>query len=476
MDQSSDAATQRSTITRRDLFRLTVGGGSDSRWAGSSTSARCGPPHRIEAFGSQRVHHHLQLLLVRVRNDCRRPRRQAPEDGGRRRPHRESWGPCVKGSFDVRDACFPAAAHHARYRRRAAITGRRSPGTMRSNASRRDSQDARRDVDRDRKVDAPTSWWITLGVIGSPVPTIRPHEGGRREVPSIARRDRLHGRRAEYERGVLLLQKAARLVASPTSNIRPGFDIAPRSRLGATFGRGAMTNHWVDVQNCKTILVEGSNVAENDPMALEWIRKAQGNGATIIDVDPRYTRTSAAADVYARIRPGTDVAFENAMISHIIVNKLYDEDYVITHTDPLYLGDEAFSFKDGVFSGYDESATPTTPRPGDTSSTRRASRVLARSRRSNCVSATEDLCLALHALDGRADDRHRHRGRDRRDDGEERRAPSMRWDGRSMMVAEDPLVHHLELLLETSASPGGVNVLRGEPNVQARAAWRCSTR
>jgi formate dehydrogenase major subunit len=114
-----------------------------------------------------------------------------------------------------------------------------------------------------------------------------------------------------------------------------------------------MTNHWVDLQNCKTILVEGSNVAENHPMAFKWIRKAQENGATIIHVDPRFTRTSAAADVYARLRPGTDAAFQNTMINHIIVNKLYDEDYVVTHTNALYLGDEAFDFKDGLFSGYD---------------------------------------------------------------------------------------------------------------------------
>ena len=114
-----------------------------------------------------------------------------------------------------------------------------------------------------------------------------------------------------------------------------------------------MTNHWVDLQNCKTILVEGSNVAENHPMAYKWIRKAQENGAKLIHVDPRYTRTSAGADVYARIRPGTDAAFQNTMINHIIVNKLYDEDYVVTHTNALYLGDEAFDFKDGLFSGYD---------------------------------------------------------------------------------------------------------------------------
>src|SRR6187397_1236790 len=115
-----------------------------------------------------------------------------------------------------------------------------------------------------------------------------------------------------------------------------------------------MTNHWVDLQNCKTILVEGSNVAENHPMAFKWIRKAQENGAKIIHVDPRYTRTSSAADMYARIRPGTDAALQNSMINHILVNKLYDEDYVVTHTNALFLGDQAFDFKDGVFSGYDE--------------------------------------------------------------------------------------------------------------------------
>jgi len=114
-----------------------------------------------------------------------------------------------------------------------------------------------------------------------------------------------------------------------------------------------MTNHWIDLQNCKTILVEGSNVAENHPMAFKWIRKAQENGAKIIHVDPRFTRTSAAADVYARIRPGTDAAFQNTMINYILVNKLYDEEYVVTHTNALFLCDEAFDFKDGVFSGFD---------------------------------------------------------------------------------------------------------------------------
>ena len=147
-----------------------------------------------------------------------------------------------------------------------------------------------------------------------------------------------------------------------------------------------MTNHWVDLQNCKTILVEGSNVAENHPMAFKWIRKAQENGATIIHVDPRYTRTSAVADMYARIRPGTDVAFQNAMINHIIANKLYDEDYVVTHTNALYLGHEAFGFKDGVFSGYDEANDTYQTATWATSWTRRAFRASRR------ASTTRTVC------------------------------------------------------------------------------------
>jgi formate dehydrogenase major subunit len=115
-----------------------------------------------------------------------------------------------------------------------------------------------------------------------------------------------------------------------------------------------MTNHWIDMQHAKTVLVEGSNVAENHPMAFKWIRKAQENGAKIIHVDPRFTRTSATADMYARIRPGTDAALLNTMINHVLVNKLYDEDFVKIHTNALLLGTPDFDFKDGLFSGFDE--------------------------------------------------------------------------------------------------------------------------
>ena len=184
-----------------------------------------------------------------------------------------------------------------------------------------------------------------------------------------------------------------------------------------------MTNHWIDLQNCKTILVEGSNVAENHPMAFKWIRKAQENGATIIHVDPRFTRTSAAADVYARLRPGTDAAFQNTMINHIIVNKLYDEDYVAdAHQRPLpgrrglrIQGRRVQRLRRRAPQVRHKDLGLPTRRQGQGASRQEPRRPALR------VLAAEDLRLALHAGDGRADHRHPRRSNqaDRRDDGEE---------------------------------------------------------
>jgi formate dehydrogenase major subunit len=115
-----------------------------------------------------------------------------------------------------------------------------------------------------------------------------------------------------------------------------------------------MTNHWLDLQHSKVFLIEGSNAAENHVMSMKWIRKAQEKGAIIIHVDPRFNRTSAVADIYARIRPGADIAFLGAMINYILEKKLYDETYLKLHTNALMLASQEFGFDDGVFTGYDE--------------------------------------------------------------------------------------------------------------------------
>jgi formate dehydrogenase major subunit len=114
-----------------------------------------------------------------------------------------------------------------------------------------------------------------------------------------------------------------------------------------------MTNHWADLKNAKVFLIEGSNVAENHVMAMKWIGEAKSRGAKVIHVDPRYNRTSAISDIFACIRPGADIAFLGALIKLVIENGWYDAEYVKLHTNALMLVRADFSFADGLFSGYD---------------------------------------------------------------------------------------------------------------------------
>ena len=114
-----------------------------------------------------------------------------------------------------------------------------------------------------------------------------------------------------------------------------------------------MTNHWIDIQHSDVILIQGSNAAENHPISFKWVQKAIDKGATLIHVDPRFTRTSAKAHVYAPIRSGTDIAFIGGMIKYIIENKKYFEDYVLNYTNAAFLVHEGYGFKDGLFTGYD---------------------------------------------------------------------------------------------------------------------------
>ena len=79
-----------------------------------------------------------------------------------------------------------------------------------------------------------------------------------------------------------------------------------------------MTNHWIDIGNSDVILVMGSNAAENHPISMRWVNRAREAGATLINVDPRFTRTSSVADVYAPLRSGTDIAFLGGMINYIL--------------------------------------------------------------------------------------------------------------------------------------------------------------
>jgi len=116
-----------------------------------------------------------------------------------------------------------------------------------------------------------------------------------------------------------------------------------------------MTNHWVDWKNSDAFIVIGANPAENHPCGWKWAHVARDTrGAKIIHVDPRFTRTSAVADIWAPIRAGTDVAFFGGLINYVLENNLYHEDYVKLHTNASFLLSPDFEFNDGLFSGYDE--------------------------------------------------------------------------------------------------------------------------
>ncbi len=95
-----------------------------------------------------------------------------------------------------------------------------------------------------------------------------------------------------------------------------------------TWGYGAMTNSYNDMHNCKAMIFIGSNAAEAHPVAMQHILRAKENGAKMIVVDPRFTRTAAHADQHIRIRPGTDVPFVWGLLWHIFQNGWEDKEYI----------------------------------------------------------------------------------------------------------------------------------------------------
>ncbi len=119
-----------------------------------------------------------------------------------------------------------------------------------------------------------------------------------------------------------------------------------------------MTNHWTDIANANVILIMGSNAAENHPISFHWVMKAVENGAIVVSVDPRFTRTSARSNIYAPLRSGTDIAFLGGMVKYIIEDiekrpQDYNIQYLQEYTNAGWLINPAYAFSDGLFSGYD---------------------------------------------------------------------------------------------------------------------------
>jgi formate dehydrogenase major subunit len=96
-------------------------------------------------------------------------------------------------------------------------------------------------------------------------------------------------------------------------------------------------------------------MAECHPVGFRWVMKAKQRGATIIHVDPRYTRTSAVADLHVPIRVGTDVAFLGGLVHYVIEHEQYFRDYIVPYTNAATIISDEFRDTedlDGLFSGF----------------------------------------------------------------------------------------------------------------------------
>src|SRR4051794_33628743 len=99
----------------------------------------------------------------------------------------------------------------------------------------------------------------------------------------------------------------------------------------------------------------GSNMAEAHPVGFRWPMKAKEQGATLIHVDPRFSRTSALCDLYVGIRAGSDIAFLGGLVNYVLTHDKWFKEFVLAYTNAATIVDEGFGDAEdlgGLFSGY----------------------------------------------------------------------------------------------------------------------------
>ncbi|HEX8158362.1 MAG TPA: formate dehydrogenase [Solirubrobacteraceae bacterium] len=133
--------------------------------------------------------------------------------------------------------------------------------------------------------------------------------------------------------------------------------------LGTSFGRGASSTLPADLQNSDLIVLEGSNMAEAHPVAFQWVMEAKARGATVVHVDPHYSRTSALADLFVPLRAGTDIAFLGAIVNHVLSTETDFREYVLAYTNAPTIISEEFedAGAEGLFSGWNPEAASYDP-------------------------------------------------------------------------------------------------------------------
>ena len=148
--------------------------------------------------------------------------------------------------------------------------------------------------------------------------------------------------------------------------------------LGTTCGRGGATTFAMDLRHSDSIMAMGSNMAECQPVAFRWVMQAKtraGNPCRLIHVDPRFTRTSAMADIYAPLHAGSDIVFLGGLISYVLDHheaifrrpadtlsprERFFREYIVRYTNAATLIIEDYRGTDedglaGLFSGFNQS-------------------------------------------------------------------------------------------------------------------------
>jgi len=118
----------------------------------------------------------------------------------------------------------------------------------------------------------------------------------------------------------------------------------------------------MDLQRTDCMVVMGSNFAENHPVGFRFVMKAKELGGKLVHIDPRFTRTSALADLYAPLRAGSDIVFLGALINYVINSRRWNEEpffkeYVLNYTNAATLINPEFRKQNkvdetGFFAGW----------------------------------------------------------------------------------------------------------------------------
>lgn len=137
-----------------------------------------------------------------------------------------------------------------------------------------------------------------------------------------------HGSSAKYP-----MQFFERVVGTPNISEASFFQCRGVRDMAYIATTGKPPNESVDMAGAKAILLVGSHLGENIHVShIKNYVKGLENGAKLIVVDPRYSAAAAKADIWVKIRPGTDTAFLLAIMNYLVLNKKYQKNFVDAHT------------------------------------------------------------------------------------------------------------------------------------------------